>query len=290
MSEWSIEGKTCLVTGATGGVGYATAMGLAKSGAHVVLLCRDEQKGRDAVSGIAKMPDDQPELLICDLMSLDSIDKAAERFMVDHDKLHVLVNNAAAYLAKRDVTVDGYERTFQTNHLGPFYLTALLTQMLQYSAPARVINLTSFNHRFGTVDFEDLHRERRPYSAMGAYNDTKLMNVLFTRELAKRLEGTGVTANAVHPGVVATDFGGDEPSWVGTLFPLIRWFVRTPEQGADTVVHLATDPWLQKKSGRYWYSRMDREPAPKAQDATVQRKLWAVSAGLVGLDETYSGR
>lgn len=288
MSEptWSLKGKTALVTGASSGIGYATALELAKQGAHLVLLCRNEQKGRDAVSGIAKLTDDQPELLVCDLSELRQVQRAVDRFLEEHHKLHILVNNAGAYHASRQLTTEGYERTLATNHLGPFLLTNLLLEILVTSAPARIINLSSFNHRFGAVDFDDLNREKRPWSAMGAYSDTKLMAVLFTRELARRLDGTDVTANAVHPGVVATRFGQQERGWLATLFPIARFFMRTPEQGADTVIHLATDPWLQKKSGRYWYSRMDREPATHAQDDAVAARLWELSADLVGLELT----
>lgn len=283
MSTWSIEGKTALITGANSGIGYATAMELARRGAHVVLLCRNERRGRDAVSGIAKETSDTPELLVCDLSDPLSIRVAVERFFDDHQQLHVLVNNAGGYFPTRQENADGREMTLQVNHLGPFLLTHLLREILVTSAPARIINVSSFNHRFGVVDFGDLDRRKRAYSGFGAYNDSKLMNVLFTRELARQLEGTGVSVNAMHPGTVATGFGQDEPGWLNTLFPLIRWFIRTPAQGADTIVHLATDSWLSDKTGRYWYSRRDREPAARAQDDEVARKLWSRSRELTGV-------
>ncbi len=281
MGDWSIEGRTALVTGANSGIGYATALELARRGAHLVLLCRDERKGRDAVSGIAHHTSDSPELLVADLSDPLSIRAAVHRFFDSHHRLHVLVNNAGAIFPERLENDAGREMTLQVNHLGPFLLTHLLREILVTSAPARIINVSSFNHRFGVVDFDDLDRRSRPWSSLGAYNDTKLMNILFTRELARQLEGTGVTANAMHPGTVFTNFG--RGTWIQPLLPLARWFIRTPAQGADTIVHLATDPWLQAKTGRYWVNRVDREPAARAQDAEVQRKLWKVSRELTGV-------
>lgn len=286
---WSLKDKTCLVTGANSGIGYATALEFARQGAHVVLLCRNEQKGRDAVSGIAKATSDTPELLVCDLADPLSIRGAVHRFLADHKALDVLVNNAGLILTKRSETDAGHEMTVQINHLGPFLLTHLLREILVTSAPARIINVSSFNHRFGSIDLADLHYKKRGWSSFKAYNDTKLMNVLFTRELARQLAGSGVTANAMHPGTVATGFGADEPGWLKVLFPVVHWLVRTPAQGADTIVYLASAPELADRTGGYWYTRRERQPAAAARDDEVARKLWKVSRELtdVTLDTMF---
>lgn len=206
MSSSNLTGKICLVTGGNSGIGKATAVELAKMGATVVIVSRDKEKGETAVADIvAKSGNKNVELIQADLSSQDSIHKLAEEFKARHNKLHILINNAGVYLTKRTITPDGFESTFAVNHLGPFLLTSLLIEILKSSAPSRIVNVSSDAHNGAKMDFDDLQAEKR-FSGWQAYGQSKLAMILFTHELAKKLEGTGVTVNSAHPGVVRTHF------------------------------------------------------------------------------------
>lgn len=277
-------GRTCLVTGATSGIGKATAAGLARMGAELVVVARDPARGKAAVAELAATTGNpRVELLLADLASQASIRQAAEAYRHGHDRLDVLVNNAGGYWASRHVTPDGLEWTLAVNHLAYFLLTNLLVDLLQASDPARVVNVTSSAQAFGDICLDDLQFERR-YQGQAAYNQSKLANVLFTYELARRLEGHGVTVNCGVPGVTRTNFGRDDSGPVMRLLtPLARPFMRSPEQGADTVLYLASSPEVEGVTGGYFASRRPRRSSKRSYDRELARRLWRVSEELTGL-------
>lgn len=282
-----LEGKVCLVTGGNGGIGLETALGLAQQGATVVVAARNPEKGQAAVDEvIARSGNDKVELLQLDLASLTSVRRAAEAFQARHDRLHVLVNNAGLMLSAREVTEDGFEATFGINHLGHFLFTLLLLPTIEQSAPARIINVSSAGHAFTTgLDLDDLMFSRRRYSGTRAYCDSKLANVLFTTELARRLDGSGVVVHALHPGVVRTRFAKDgDASWLIDLGArLTAPFMISPAQGAKTSLHVALSAEAGAVTGKYWArSRVKRARLPR-NEARVAAGLWRLSEELVGL-------
>lgn len=279
----TMSGKIVLVTGANAGIGKATALGLAKLGATVVMVCRDRNKGEAAQTEIKAVSGNQSvDLLIADLSSQQSIRQFAQEFKDKYQRLDVLVNNAGGIFGERKLTVDGLEYTFALNHLAYFLLTNLLLDILQKSAPARIVNLSSGAQQMGTINFDDLQGEKK-YGSQAAYSQSKLANVLFTYELARRLQGTGVTVNCVQPGIVKTNFGATG-SWVIKLvIRLTTPFMKTPEQGADTVLYLATSPEVEGVTGKYFDNRKARTTAKISYDETVARRLWDVSAQLTKL-------
>ncbi len=280
----NMTGKTCLVTGATSGIGKATATGLARLGASLVLVARDRAKGEATVAELgAATGNPRIELLEADLSSQASVRQLAQDFRRGHERLHVLVNNAGGYWATRHTTADGLELTFALNHLAYFLLTNLLLDVLRASAPARVVNVTSGAQALGDIHFDDLQGARR-YRGQAAYNQPKLANVLFTYELARRLEGTGVTVNCVHPGVVRSNFGLADPNRVLRLLtPLARPFMRTPEQGAATSIWLASSPEVEGVTGRYFANRQAKRSSRRSYDLELAGRLWRVSEELTGL-------
>ena len=281
---WSLRGKTCLVTGATSGIGEQIALGLAREGARVALVGRTRERGEASAERIRRESgSSEVELLLADLASQAEVRSLAERVLVRFPSLHVLVNNAGIANLRRETTADGLEATFAVNHLAYFQLTLLLLERLRASAPARVVNVSSDAHKFGRLDFGDLQSERR-YRGMKVYGRSKTANILFTRELARRLEGSGVTVNCLHPGAVATRLGQQNGAFARVLTGVLRPFFRTPAQGADTAVWLASDPALEGATGGYYYSRRERQPAAHARDAASAARLFDVSAGLVGLE------
>jgi len=271
-----------LVTGANAGIGKETARGLAATGATMIFLCRSEERARAAMDEIATdTGNDDLHLVLCDLSRQAEIRAAAEEITERFDRLDVLVNNAGVYLTDFVLTVDQLEKTWAVNHLGYFLLTHLLLDLLKASAPARIVNVASDAHRDASINFDNLNGEQG-YNWYNAYGQSKLANILFTRELARRLEGTGVTANAMHPGVVASEIWNRNGDWVSWVVRLFTPFFRSPEKGAETAVYLATSPEVAGVSGRYFKDCREKRPAKAAQDETVAQRLWEVSAAQVG--------
>ena len=276
-----LHGKTCLITGANAGIGKAAAIALARQGARVVLLCRSEARGRAAMAEIERRGGNGSlDLLVADLASQRLIREAAEEYLQRFERLDVLINNAAVLAwRERQLNEDGLEMTFAVNHLAPFLLTGLLLDRLGECAPARIVTVASGAHRRAELDFDDLQNER-DYSPFDAYSRSKLANVYFTYELARRLEGTGVTANCLHPGVVSTALFRDMTHLLRVLVWLGRPFLLKPESGADTAVYLAAASEVEGVTGRYFEKREQVRSSPVSYDADVARRLWDVSEAL----------
>ena len=284
-SNTSMQGKVCIVTGANSGIGKATALGLAQMGATVVMVCRNQSKGEEAQNEIKeKSENDAIDLMLADLSSQESIYRLAENVQQHYQQLHVLINNAGVANLSRRETVDGLEMTFADNYLAPFLLTNLLLDKLKTSAPARIVNVSSGSHQSGYIKMDDLELEKG-YRLMRAYGQSKLALVLFTYELARRLQGAGVTANCLHPGFVATNIGQNGVGSVGrSIVKLI--FSRlgiSPEEGAKTSIYLASSPEIEGVTGKYFIKSIPVRSAPISYDETLQRQLWEVSAKLVHL-------
>lgn len=280
-----MKDKVCLVTGANTGIGRETARGLAQQGATVVMAARNRSKGEEAVADIkACTGNDRVELLDLDLASLTSVREAARTFLASHDRLDLLVNNAGLILGDRQTTEDGFESTFGINHLGHFEFTRLLLDTIKRSKPARIVNVASDAHRASKgLDFDDLMVERRPYKSIGVYADSKLANILFTRELARRLEGSGVITHAVHPGVVRSGFArdGDVKGVLGFLVKLFGPFLLSPADGAATSLHVSLSEDASTSTGEYWARSKRREPRQPALDDAAAKRLWEVSEKLL---------
>ncbi len=276
----SMGGKVCLVTGATSGIGLETARALARRGATVVVLGRSIERCTATARALRDESHSPVEPLAVDLSVQAEVRRAAREFQERFARLDVLVNNAGAAYLKREETADGIEKTWALNHLGYFLLTNLLLDLLKRSAPARVVNLASDAHRsVKGIDFDDIQAQKR-YGTFRAYGISKLANVLFTRELARRLEGTGVTVNAMHPGLVATNFAAQGPRVLQWIF---RWFGLSPEKGARTAIYLATAPEVEGVSGKYFYKQKEVRPAAAALDDSAARRLWELSEAMTGL-------
>ncbi len=279
-----MDGKTCLVTGATSGIGLATARALAALGAQLIITGRNPTRMEQAVAEIRRAADNaEVHALLADFADLSQVRRLAEAFSERFERLDVLVNNAGAFFLRREVTPYGVEKTFLVNHLAPFLLTHLLLDALHRSPEGRIVNVASEAHRSGELNLDDLSMAQG-YSGTMAYRRSKLANILFTRELARRLRDTAITVNAMHPGVVATRI------WKIGFAPLdalvqrvVSWFMLTPEEGADTVVYLAASPEVQGVSGEYFIQRRPVPPAPAALDDELAQRLWEVSAQIVGL-------
>lgn len=274
----------CIVTGATSGIGRVTALELARMGATVVLIARSPQRGEEARAAIAAQSGSSAvELIVADFASLAQVRAAAAAFLARHDRLHVLVNNAGLYAGRRELSADGHELTFAVNHLAPFLLTNLLLDALRAAAPARIVTVASGAHVGARLSFDDL-QGARAYSGFAAYGASKLANILFTYELARRLEGSGVTANCLHPGFVGTNFAQGGGGAAALFFRAARPFILTPEQGAQTSIYLAASPEVEGVSGKYYVNRRPRTSSAQSYSREDQARLWAVSAELVGLD------
>jgi NAD(P)-dependent dehydrogenase (short-subunit alcohol dehydrogenase family) len=274
-----MTGRTVLVTGGTGGIGKATAAGLAVLGAHVAITGRDRARADAAAAEIRTATGGQVDVFVADLSSQADVRRLASDVLAKLPRIDVLVNNVGGYWNTRHVTADGLERTFAVNHLAPFLLTQLLLDRLQESAPARVVTVSSNAHAAGRIDFDDLQGERS-YSGERAYSQSKLANILFTYELVRRLSGTSVTANALHPGVVRTSFGAEDPSGVQRmLVPVLRPFLKSPARGAATSIHLASG--RVRVSGRYFVNSKPRASSFRSYDEADARRLWEISDKLV---------
>ena len=281
MPTPDLTGRVCVVTGASAGIGTETCLALARLGATVVMVGRRPEKARAAHERVSRESGrDDVELLLGDFSRLDEVRRVAAEVLERHPVLQVLVNNAGTATRERRTTVDGLEETFAVNHAAPFLLTHLLLGALQAGAPSRVVTVSSLAHKGGSIDFSDLQAERR-WSSFRAYADSKLANVLFTRELARRTAGTGVTAYAVHPGAVRTALFR-ENRFLGLVYRAVP-FMRTPRAGARTTVWAATEPALAAQSGGYYASRRPATISPTAADDTLAGLLWDETARLVGL-------
>jgi retinol dehydrogenase-14 len=284
-----MQGRVCMVTGATSGLGRVTARALARQGATTIVVGRNEQKCAATVDEIREETGNgDVAYLLADLSSLEQVRALARTFQSQYGALHVLVNNAGGIFMERAETADGFEWTFGVNHLAPFLLTNLLLDRLIASAPARIVNVASWAQAFGRIDFDDLQGERR-FLGHRAYTQSKLANVLFTYELARRLAGTGVTANAVNPGVVDTCFGRDTQGVAMLFRRVIYSFATTPEQGARTLIYLATSPEVADVSGKYFANCKPGRSSRASYDREAARRLWDVSERLAGLAQDHTG-
>ena len=278
-----MTGRTVLVTGATGGIGKATALGLAAMGAHLAITGRDPGRTEAAAREIRAAGGGPVDVFVADLSAQAEVRRLADDVLQRLPRLDVLVNNVGGYWNTRHVTADGLERTFALNHLAPFLLTNLLLERLAHSAPARVVTVASQAHTMGRIDFDDL-QGARSYSGSRAYNQSKLANVVFTYELARRLQGVPVTANAVHPGVVNTSFGAEDHGRTQRLLvPVLRPFMRSPARGAATSIHVASAPTLEHVTGCYFANSKPRRSSERSYDEVVAARLWQESVDPVGL-------
>ena len=277
-----LSGRICVVTGATRGIGRATAAGLAELGAKLVLVCRRREDGEGVAEDLAGRGAPRPDIVVADLSSQRDVRAAAALIREACPRLHVLINNAGVLPRQRETTIDGLEMQFAVNHLGYFLLTNLLLDLLIAGAPARIVNVTSGAHQGGNLDFSDLQSERR-YDPVRVYGRTKLANVLFTYELARRLEGTGVTANCLHPGVIATKLLADYMNVPLVGGALARTFGNSPEKGAEATTYLAASPGVEGVTGKYFVGRQETGSSPASYDEAAARRLWEVSERLTGL-------
>ena len=277
-----MTGKNVVVTGGTAGIGKATAVGLATLGARVAITGRDRVRAEAAAADIrAASGSPAVDVFTADMSSQAEVRRLAGAVLDAYPRLDVLVNNVGGFWAHRHVTADGLERTFALNHLGPFLLTNLLLDRLKASAPARVVTVSSGAHASGRIDFDDLQGAAN-YSGQRAYSASKLANVMFTYELARRLQGTGVTATVLHPGVVRTNFGADDPAGlINAMLPLVRPFLKSPAAGAATTIYLASSTEVDGVTGQYFANRKPRTSTRISYDTALAARLWQVSTELV---------
>jgi len=283
MPRVNMAEKVCLVTGGNSGIGKSVALGLAKMGATVVVVSRNKEKGETAVTDtVEKSGNKNVELIQADMSSQNSIHQLVNEFRARHEKLHLLINNAGVYLTKRSETEDGLESTFAVNHLGPFLLTSLLVDILKASAPSRIVNVTSDAHKGARVNFDDLQGERK-FSGWQAYGQSKLAMILYTRGLAKKLEGTGVTVNSAHPGVVRTNFAKNNGGLVMLGFRFLGMFFISPESAAKRILYVATSPDLEGVTGKYFTKMHEVKSSQESYDDDSARRLWQISEQLTHL-------
>jgi len=278
-----VIGRVCAITGASSGLGFETALELARMGATVAMLCRSSERGEAARERVVqRSANADVHVVRCDHADLDSVRAAAADLQRRFDALHVLVNNAGLMLSQREITIDGVEHTFQVNHLSAFLLTTLLRERLQRSAPSRIVTVSSLAHTGARLDFSDL-QFAYGYNGWDAYARSKLANVLFTYELARRLQGTSVTANALHPGLVRSGFGRNNGLAMRALMTAIQLppLAASARRGARTQIYLASSSEVQRSSGRYFAACRERRSAARSYDVEAQRRLWEASEGLI---------
>jgi retinol dehydrogenase-14 len=286
MDDRPMTGSTVLITGATGGIGKATALGLAGLGARVAIIGHHQGRTETAATEI-RAAGGRVDTFLADLSSQAEVRRLADEVLERLARVDVLVNNVGGYWNAHRTTADGLEHTFAVNHLAPFLLTNLLLGRLKHSAPARVVTVASNAQRLGRIDFDDLQGERS-YSGARAYNQSKLANVLFTYELARRLSAREVTVNALHPGLVSTSLGAEDPARSQRLLvPLLRAFMTSPTEGAATSIRLASDPAFRARTGLYVTRRGPKRSSRRSYDRTAAARLWQVSADLVGLPRAW---
>src|SRR5215211_9302361 len=281
-----MEGEVALITGGTSGIGKAAATALAAMGAEVMVSGRNKERGSPDEEEIREQSgSEKVSLVLADLAVQAEVRGLARAFQERHDRIDVLVNNAGVILSRRAETPDGIELTLAVNHLAPFLLTNLLLDLLKESAPSRIVTVSSDAHRWAKIDLDDLQSRKR-YRGMQVYGKTKLANIMFTYELAERLEGTEVTANCMHPGGVNTNFGNNQGGPMNLLFRLFKPFMRSPEQGADTLIYLASSPEVEGMTGKYLADRKVKAASDAAYDETTRKRLWEASEELTGLKVT----
>jgi retinol dehydrogenase 12 len=276
-----VKGKTVVITGPTSGIGLETARGIARLGAHLVLVARDRARAENVAREATSLGAEAADVVVADFTSLASVREAAASIDGRYPFVDVLVNNAGAIYMERAVTKDGFEATMGVNHLAPFLLTEKLRPALERAPAARVVNVSSDAHKGGSIPWDDFMSERG-YSGFPIYCASKLANILFTRELARRLDGTRVTTNALHPGLVASGFGHNNSGLLGMLVKVGAPFMVSAANGAKTSIHLATSPEVARESGFYFVKCRKKEPSSKARDAESARRLWDLSVSLVG--------
>ena len=275
-----MNGKICMVTGANAGIGKVTARELAKMGAHVVMVCRSAERGEAAKKEVEQTATGQVDLMIADLSSQASIRALAATYLEKYDRLDVLINNAGVLFMERSESVDGLEMTFALNHMGYFLLTDLLLDRIKASAPARIVNVSSMAHSRGAINFDDLQAEQK-FGGMDVYSSSKLANILFTTELARRLNGTGVTANSLHPGFVRSNFGDNNGRLMKIVMPIAKLFAINTDKGAETSIYLASSPEVEGVTGLYFVKKKAVTPSEAAQETAVAERLWQVSEALL---------
>ncbi len=287
MATNDMQGKTVLVTGATNGIGQVAALELAKMGAQVAIVGRNKNKTEEIAKSMQQASGSTVTPIIADLSLLTGVRSAASDFKNQFKRLDVLVNNAGAIFGNRQETREGYEMTFALNHLNYFLLTNLLLDTLKASAPSRIVNVSSDAHTGAKVNFDDIQvKQGYGMGGMKAYGQSKLMNILFTYELARRLEGSGVTVNALHPGVVATGFGHNNGGVMDFVMKVMHRFALTPEQGADTIIYLASSPEVEGVTGKYFDKRKAVKSNDVSYDTAVAKRLWEVSEQITGVGAT----
>jgi NAD(P)-dependent dehydrogenase (short-subunit alcohol dehydrogenase family) len=279
-----IQGKTCLITGATSGIGKVTARELARLGGHIVIVSRNEEKCQRTANSInEEIGDESATYIVADLSVMENVRQAAEKYKESYDNLDVLVNNAGAYFTSRHETPDGFERTFALNHLSYFVLTHELLGLLKTNGPARIINVASDAHRGNKITFDDLNREEK-YSGFQVYGESKLANIMFTYALDRRLSDTNVSVNAVHPGFVASNFGKNNSLPVRLLTSFLHLFARSPEKGAETSIYLASSSDVAGESGKYYVDKKTKRSSKASYDTDAQERLWEESKEMTGID------
>ena len=283
-TDVSMDGRVCIITGANSGVGFETAVQLAKHSAHLVMVCRSKERGEAAKAKIEAVAKGPVDLVLADLSLLAEVRKLAGTLLDTYPKIHVLINNAGMHFTKRTETAEGFETVFALNHLSPFLLTHLLLDRLKESTPARIVNVNSKGHQFGGLNLNDLHWEKRHYIGVRGYGAAKTANIMFTRELADRLKGSGVTVNAVHPGEVKSNIGYNN-GWIYKLFRtvLINPMLQPTSVGGDAVYYVAASPDLDNISGRYFDLTHQKKPFPHALDRSKGHIVWLISEQLTGL-------
>ena len=283
----TMSGKTCIITGANSGIGKETALGLARMGAHVVLVCRNAEKGRAALADIQRESgSSRLDLLIADMSSMASVRALATQILEKYPRVDVLINNAGTAISKRRLSVDGIEMTIAGNHLGAFLLTLLLLDRLKASAPSRIVNVSSEAQRRARLDMDDIQFERRKYSSLGAYGQSKVLMNACTFELARRLKGTGVTANCLHPGVVATNIWhsgeADQPLFFKILVGIFKPFMIDSKKGAEVSLYLAASPDVAEVTGTYFVKSKPAHYNPIERDPKASAEIWQWSEKMTG--------
>jgi len=280
------SGSVVLVTGGNSGIGKVTCIEIAKLGAQVIMLCRNKVRGEEALAEVRRLSENKSvDLMICDLSSIRSIEDFCIEFRKRYDKLHVIINNAGVIVPGRHETLDGYELQFGVNHLGHFLLTNRLLNLLEDSAPSRIVNVTSGAHKIGKIFFNDLNLKSN-YTLWRAYAQSKLANILFTYELADRLKDKKVAVNCVYPGAVATNMGINRDTGFGTLITrMLKPFFQTPLEGAETIIYLAASKETEGISGKYFYRKKAIYSSKLSYNKEIAKKLWNISESMVGLKD-----